>query len=260
MGINTPKLINCEVMHQRLSPRKNAFKYDVYYLGIPLSQIENKSIGKTLNFNRFGLHSFYEKDHGYRDGTSLKAWLYDMFDVYKIEKPKQVFLISMPRILGYVFNPVSFWFCWNNNDELYAVVSEVNNTFGETHSYLTCLDDRDINGDYVAKKVFYVSPFFKREGYYNFQFSISDDSIKIHINLLNENREKVLLTSLTGNLEKLELNSLNKAFFRIPFVTIKSIFLIHFQAIRLLIKNIKFIPKPDQRKKNISRNCIEHNH
>ena len=111
MGINTPKLINCEVMHQRLSPRKNAFRYDVYYLGIPLSQIESNAIGEILNLNRFGLHSFYEKDHGYRDGTSLKAWRYDMFDTYKFEKPKEVFLISMPRILGYVFNPVSFWFC-----------------------------------------------------------------------------------------------------------------------------------------------------
>ena len=92
-------------MHQRLIPRKNAFKYDVYYLGIPLSQIESNTIGETLNLNRFGLHSFYEKDHGYRDGSSLKAWLNDMFDAYKIEKPKEVFLISMPRILGYVFNP-----------------------------------------------------------------------------------------------------------------------------------------------------------
>ena len=260
MGINAPRLIHCEVMHQRLSPRKNAFKYDVYYLGIPLSQIENKSIAKTLNLNSFGLHSFYEKDHGYRDGSSLKAWLDDMFDVYKIEKPKEVFLISMPRILGYVFNPVSFWFCFNSKDELYAVVSEVNNTFGETHSYLTYLDDKDTNGDYVAKKVFHVSPFLEREGYYDFQFSLSDDLIKIHINLCNENKEKILLTSLTGKFDKLSSNSLKKAFFRMPFITIKSIFLIHFQAIKLLLKKIKYIPKPDQRKEHVSRNSIKHNH
>ena len=254
MGINTPKLINCEVMHQRLSPRKNAFKYDVYYLGIPLSQIENKSIGKTLNFNRFGLHSFYEKDHGYRDGTSLKAWLYDMFDVYKIEKPKQVFLISMPRILGYVFNPVSFWFCWNSKDELYAVVSEVNNTFGETHSYMTYLNDKDKNGDYVAKKVFHVSPFLKREGYYDFQFSLSDDSIKIHINLFDKNKERILLTSLSGKFDDLNSMSLKRAFFRVPFATMKSIFLIHFQAVKLLLKKIKFISKPKQLDDRFTKN------
>ncbi|MEK9888092.1 MAG: DUF1365 domain-containing protein [Gammaproteobacteria bacterium] len=254
MGINTPKLINCEVMHQRLSPRKNAFKYDVYYLGIPLSQIESNTIGETLNLNRFGLHSFYEKDHGYRDGTSLKAWLYDMFDTYKFEKPKEVFLISMPRILGYVFNPVSFWFCWNSKDELYAVVSEVNNTFGETHSYLTYLDDKDTNGDYVAKKVFHVSPFLEREGYYDFQFSLSDDSIKIHINLFDNNKEKILLTSLSGKFDDLNSMSLKRAFFRVPFATMKSIFLIHFQAVKLLLKKIKFISKPKQLDDRFTKN------
>jgi len=256
VGINTAKLINCEVMHQRLSPRKNAFKYDAYYLGIPLSQIESNAIGETLNLNRFGLHSFYEKDHGYRDGTSLKAWLYDMFDAYKLEKPKEVFLITMPRVFGYVFNPVSFWFCYNSKDELYAVVSEVNNTFGETHSYLNYLHDKDTNGDYVAKKVFHVSPFLEREGYYDFQFSINDDSMKIYINLFNENKEKILLTSLIGKVDNLNSMSLKKAFFRVPFLTIRSIFLIHFQAIKLLIKKIKYIPKPDQKKEHISRNSI----
>lgn len=254
MGINTPKLINCEVMHQRLSPRKNAFKYDVYYLGIPLSQIESNTIDETLNLNSFGLHSFYEKDHGYRDGTSLKAWLYDMFDTYKFEKPKEVFLISMPRILGYVFNPVSFWFCWNSKDELYAVVSEVNNTFGETHSYLTYLDDKDTNGDYVAKKVFHVSPFLEREGYYDFQFSLSDDSIKIHINLFDSNKEKILLTSLSGKFDDLNSMSLKRAFFRVPFATMKSIFLIHFQAVKLLLKKIKFISKPKQLDDRFTKN------
>ena len=254
MGINTPKLINCEVMHQRLSPRKNAFKYDVYYLGIPLSQIESNAIGETLNLNRFGLHSFYEKDHGYRDGTSLKAWLYDMFDTYKFEKPKEVFLISMPRILGYVFNPVSFWFCWNSKDELYTVVSEVNNTFGETHSYLTYLGDKDKNGDYVAKKVFHVSPFLEREGYYDFQFSLSDDSIKIHINLFDSNKEKILLTSLSGKFDDLNSMSLKRAFFRVPFATMKSIFLIHFQAVKLLLKKIKFISKPKQLDDRFTKN------
>ena len=254
MGINTPKLINCEVMHQRLSPRKNAFRYDVYYLGIPLSQIESNAIGEILNLNRFGLHSFYEKDHGYRDGTSLKAWLYDMFDTYKFEKPKEVFLISMPRILGYVFNPVSFWFCWNSKDELYAVVSEVNNTFGETHSYLTYLDDKDTNGDYVAKKVFHVSPFLEREGYYDFQFSLSDDSIKIHINLFDSNKEKILLTSLSGKFDDLNSMSLKRAFFRVPFATMKSIFLIHFQAVKLLLKKIKFFSKPKQLDDRFTKN------
>ncbi len=254
MGINTPKLINCEVMHQRLSPRKNAFKYDVYYLGIPLSQIESNAIGETLNLNRFGLHSFYEKDHGYRNGSSLKAWLYDMFDAYKFEKPKEVFLISMPRILGYVFNPVSFWFCWNSKDELYAVVSEVNNTFGETHSYLTYLDDKDTNGNYVAKKVFHVSPFLEREGYYDFQFSLSDDSIKIHINLFDSNKEKILLTSLSGKFDDLNPMSLKRAFFRVPFATMKSIFLIHFQAVKLLLKKIKFISKPKQLDDRFTKN------
>ena len=115
-------------------------------------------------------------------------------------------------------------------------------------------DDKDTNGDYVAKKVFHVSPFLEREGYYDFQFSLSDDSLKIHINLFDKNKERILLTSLSGKFDDLNSMLLKRAFFRVPFSTMKSIFLIHFQAVKLLLKKIKFISKPKQLDDRFTKN------
>ena len=260
MGLNfltQPQFIFGDVMHKRVQPKINQFKYKIYYLALPLSQM-NKGIENTyLKFNRFGFLSYYNKDHGYRNDTHLTQWVDDVFEKCDTQKPNgEVVLITMPRVLGYVFNPVSFFCCYDTNKNLCAVICEVNNTFGETHSYLCKPEGKNYiqDGDIITgKKLFHVSPFIQREGSYEFRFSLKENKIGIWINHLNKENAPLLLTSVTGNWENLSGKTSAKAFWAYPLVTFKAIFLIHWQAIKLILKGIKYVPKPLQKDNKISQ-------
>ncbi len=259
MGLNfltQPQFIFGDVMHKRVKPKVNKFKYKIYYLSLPLSKINQDIENTYLKFNRFGLLSFYLKDHGYRNDTPLTQWVDDIFEECGEEKPDgEIFLITMPRVFGYVFNPVSFFCCYDKNQNLRSVICEVNNTFGETHSYLCSPQNGEIiqDGDIITgQKLFHVSPFIKREGTYEFRFSLTNSKIGIWINHLDDDTETLLLTSVTGNWADLSKKTAAKAFCLYPLVTFKAIFLIHYQAIKLIFKGIKYVPKPLQRKNKIS--------
>jgi uncharacterized protein len=251
MGI-TSSILFGKVMHKRLFPKVNAFSYGVYYIAIPLSNIKQL----PLSTERFGFLSFHTKDHGNRDGSDLEAWGRGILHKYGIsEADGEIVLICMPRVLGYVFNPVSFWVCYDKYKKIRAVLCEVNNTFGETHTYLCAHPDHaEIKSDDVLKgeKVFHVSPFLSREGHYNFRFNISQDRCGFWIDYFDANGDKQLVTALTGNLEHMNNASLSKAFFGYPLVTFKGIILIHWQALKLVAKGIKYIPKPTQNKDKIT--------
>jgi len=209
-----------------------------------------------LKFNRFGLMSFYSKDHGYRDQRSIDQWVDDVFTTCGQKKPDgDVMMIALPRIFGYVFNPVSFFYCYDKSETLRAVICEVNNTFGETHSYLCLAGDNGFdNGDFIkSDKIFHVSPFIERQGSYQFRFQDLTDKLGIWINHLDHKNEMLLLTSLTGNFAPLNTENVNKAFWRYPLVTFKAIVLIHWQAVKLVLKGIKYIRKPIQLKTRISK-------
>lgn len=248
-------LLAAQVAHCRLHPKKNAFRYGLYYLALPLSAIEDGSIGTILALNRFALHSFYVRDHGYRDGRSLRQWVDDVFDVHHVPHPYAVTLICMPRVLGYVFNPVSFWVCYTNAGDIYAVICEVNNTFGETHTYLCLHDDcRPIGSrDWLsAEKAFHVSPFLERKGGYRFCFGLTDNICDIAIDYRDGDQD-VLKTSLKGHFMPLTSEALRRAFVRYPLVTLKAIVLIHVQALKLFWKKIRYVSKPSQREERITR-------
>lgn len=343
-GLTDWALLNATVMHKRLKPSKNAFSYKVYYVAIPLnkspadapncaasisssssslspSSTDITAIGDLnetdlrkagLTYNRFGIHAIYHRDHGYRDARSWREWLHDQLAAYQQPLWPNITLLTMPRVLGYVFNPVSFWLCRDEQQQLRAVICEVNNTFGETHSYL-CLphslandnlansgaesnetdsNETDsnktertelehltgiIDGKTVlsAEKIFHVSPFLPRRGKYDFRFHFNDSRCDIFIDYCDlkdqtseistdainaENKasildqaatdkhafEKVLLTSLRGEMTPLSRKSLMQAFWRCPLVTLKAITLIHVQALKIVLKKIKYIKKPTQ--------------
>lgn len=247
----TPRLFHARVMHKRLSPRENAFTYSIYYLAIPLDRID----GLPLSVDRPGLLSFYRRDHAARDGGDLKEWIQPMLRDHGIAADGGIMLVAMPRVLGYVFNPVSFWLCLDRDGALRAVLCEVNNTFGETHSYLCAHPDgRAIIGDewLWGEKFFHVSPFLKREGRYRFRFRLAGEALGIWIDHYTESGEQQLLTALTGTLEPMTREGLRRAFWRYPLVTLKSIALIHWQAVKLLAKGIRYIPKPLQQDARIT--------
>lgn len=244
-------------MHKRLFPKVNAFTYGIYYLCLPLMAMSACGDGWRFGINRAAVVSLHAKDHADRKlDTDLQAWAQYVLQASNIHIPNpDIVLMAMPRIFGYVFNPVSFWFCRDAAGSLCAVICEVNNTFGETHSYLCAhADGRAMQGDewFSAQKLFHVSPFLEREGRYRFRFDVARDKTGIWIDYYDADGNKQLLTALTGRRAPLTRQSLRKAFWGYPLVTLRTIFLIHWQALKLVAKGIKYIPKPLQKKENLS--------
>ncbi len=247
---HSPQILFGSVMHKRFFERVNQFTYKIYYLCLPLSCLQNPPRFKYLKFNTFGALSFYNKDHGARDGGNLQGWARGVLKQHKIDYANgEIVLITMPRVFGYVFNPVSFWYCYDKEKKLRVVICEVNNTFGESHSYICTPETREeITKDIVlqGEKVFHVSPFMQREGGYEFRFTDMKDKMAVWIDYFDVQKNKKLVTAVSGDLTPMSDKSLAKAFWGYPFITFKAIFLIHWQAIKLVFKKIKYVPKPEQ--------------
>ena len=263
MGLAVPHILRGQVMHKRLWPRLNQFTYSIYYLALPLSQLEQINDGWRCGYNRSALVSFYDRDHGPCDGTSLDTWMRHILAENNISAADgEIVLITMPRVLGYVFNPVSFWLCHDKAGNLRAVLCEVNNTFGETHLYLCAhADARPLSADDVpeAHKLFHVSPFLTRDGRYTFRFAVTERSCGVWIDYYNPDGRAQLLTALTGRLEPLTRASLSRAFWQTPLVGLRAIFLIHWQALKLVAKRIKYVPKPAQLPQRLTRTLNKFN-
>ncbi|MFO0389432.1 MAG: DUF1365 domain-containing protein [Alphaproteobacteria bacterium] len=242
----TPQIYTAKVMHKRLFPKVNQFTYGVYYLVLPMpvTPLPSRMI------------SFHEKDHGARDGSDIQAWARQILADYGLNQSiKHITLITMPRVLGYVFNPVSFFLCLDGDKKLRAAICEVHNTFGEQHSYLCArADHAPIPPDewLEADKLFHVSPFLPREGSYKFRFALTGEQLGIWIDYFNKENNKQLITSLTGKFCPLNATSLRRAFWSHPLVTLKVIALIHWQAIKLVGKGIRYIVKPPQHDEKVS--------
>lgn len=246
-----PKIFTAQVMHKRFFPKINNFTYGVYYLALPLSNIQG------VAHNKFSILSFYDKDHGAKECSNLSPWIRAILKNHHLETiTDEVVLIAMPRVFGYVFNPISFWLCLDKKAQLRAVLCEVNNTFKETHNYLCAHAEGEIiqPDDWLeAKKLFHVSPFLKREGHYKFRFSFKKEKLGIWIDFYNEEGKRQLATSLFGALSPLTKTNLRKVFWHHPLLTLKTIFFIHWQAVRLVAKGVRTIAKPPQRQKKFSR-------
>jgi len=252
-----PQIFFGHVMHKRLFPKINCFRYKLYYVSLPLSKINLQLENEFFRLNRWGFLSFYNRDHGYRNNEHPQKWVHDVLTKHDVTSADgEVILVTMPRVLGYVFNPVSFWYCYDKSQKLRAVICEVNNTFGETHSYICVHDDqREIMQDDIleGQKVFHVSPFLEREGSYKFRFAPKADKMGVWIDFYDAKGKKKLLTTLTGKLNPLSASNIFHAFWRYPLVTLKAIFLIHWQAVKLFTKGVKYVPKPMQIKNKVTK-------
>lgn len=250
MGIK-PAILDARVMHKRHRPKVNQFIYNSYYLALDLSDLKNAPVA----LNRFSHTSLYFKDHGDRSGENPKGWARQILRDYKIENADgRMILITMPRSFGYVFNPVSFYLCFDRREQLRAYICEVNNTFGETHSYVCARHDgKPIDrGDILkGEKFFHVSPFIERQGVYEFRIAASDKKFGVWIDHFIEG-QKILSTSLTGDWIHMTQRNVAKYAFIQPMVSLKTVFLIHWQACKLWLKKIRYIKKPQQNNQKIS--------
>lgn len=252
-----PHILFGNVMHKRLLPKINSFRYKIYYLVLPLSKLHSGVENKFFKFNKWGLLSFYNRDHGYRNDDNPEVWARDVLKKHGVTSANGgIILVTMPRVLGYVFNPVSFWYCFDPLKKLRAVICEVNNTFGETHSYVCVHDDQgEITQDdiLVGQKMFHVSPFLEREGMYQFRFSMRSDKMGAWINFYDAQDKQKLVTVLSGKFSKLDEGQVLRAFLKHPLVTLKAITLIHWQAVKLFFNRTEYVPKPPQLKNKVTK-------
>jgi hypothetical protein len=251
-----PQLCFGEVLHRRLRPTEHAFRYPVYFLAVPLSRVESLA-RRGFGLNRFNLLSFHFRDHGARDGSHPLAWIRDLLAAEGLAEAAdgEVWLQTFPRVLGYVFNPVSFWFCEDREQRVRAILAEVNNTFGERHAYLLVHPDaRPILPAEVlaARKAFHVSPFFSVAGGYRFRFHQTRNRRLARIDY-HDDQGDLLHTSVSGAGEPLCARTLARAFLGYPWMTLAVIARIHWQALKLWTKRVPFVSKPLPPLEEVSR-------
>lgn len=238
-----PLLGTGEVRHTRLRPARNAFAYPTFFLLLPMRALHAGEAG-ALAHNRRGALSFWDADHGDGRANALE-WFDQLLQAEGIhDADGEVWLHCYPRVLGYTFKPVSFWYAHRADGSLRAIVAEVNNTFGERHCYL--LDAPAFGRELQAAKVFHVSPFCKVEGRYRFRFLFDAPRTRTVVRIDHDDADGPLLqTSVSGRLEPATAAALRRALWRHPLMTLALVARIHWQALRLAVKRVPFFSKPE---------------
>ena len=236
------------VRHQRLWPASHGFDYPTRFLLLPLRSLRQRP-EPTLRRNQRGWMSFHDADHG-AGGADCLAWIDGLLRAEGISDAQgEVWLQTCPRVLGYAFMPVSFWYCHRADGALAALVAEVNNTFGGRHFYLLAGRHLRFGQEVTARKVFTVSPFCQVEGQYRFGFMRTGlgaaDGIGRTVARIEHDdlTGPLLLTSVSGALAPLTKARLRQALWRMPLLTLGVILRIHWQALRLLAKRVPFFGK-----------------
>ena len=246
-------IYNGSVIHKRFKPKKHFFKYKVFSLFLDLSEL--RELNNKLNFfslNKFNLISFYEKDHGERDGSSLLDWVKNNLSSNNIITDNiKVKLLCYPRILGYVFNPLSIFFVYDNNENLICILYEVKNTFGEQHTYVFKIEGENKLIQNNCSKKFHVSPFIEMDCNYFFRILNPGNKLSIIIDQYDQ-EGKILFASQDGIRSDLNNKNLINSYLKHPLMTFKIISAIHFEAFKLWIKGIKFVKKKLKIKNNIT--------
>ena len=244
-------IYNGFVTHTRFKPVKHFLKYKTFSLFLDLDEIKEleKSIS-IFSYNKFNIYSFYNKDHGERDGGCLKSWVLLNLKKFNVNcNINRIKLLCYPRIFGYVFNPLSIFYCYENNI-LKAVFYEVKNTFNEQHIYIFKTNgDDEIKQN--CKKKFYVSPFMDMETYYGFK--LINPNKKLFVSIKQTDKTGVILTAVqTGEKKELNFKQLFLNFIRYPLMTLKIIIAIHYEAFFLWKKGAIYRPRDKKIKNNLS--------
>lgn len=244
-------LMQGHVYHSRSETAKNSFKYPIFniYFSVPqTSDLKNIFKSKFSSLLSFNDQDYLQRDQRTSIAEKSKSFLLKQFN-YQAES---VYLQTIPRMFGYAFNPVSFWYCYRG-EKLDAVLCEVNNTFGETHYYWLHQDGQDLKNQWLkAAKHFHVSPFFAVEGEYRFRFSPTAKSLYVDIHFYNNDGTLKLKTWVQGSLKPLTEISITRLLITYGWMTPLVVFRIHYQAVKLFFKKVKFFKKPNPPSKEIT--------
>lgn len=232
------------VMHRRLKPFGHRFTYRVFSLFVDLDDLPRLR-SRWLAHNRFAPLSLHDRDHGPRDGGPLRPWIVEHLRARGIEiGAGRIFLHCFPRVLGYGFDPISTYWCYDEAHGLRAVLAEVKNTFGDQHAYLLPVAhdraaDEPVRAD--ADKVLHVSPFMDMAMRYHFRLDEPGERLRLAI-AQDAGAGTVMVATHAGERLALTGPNLAKMFFTIPLVTVKIIAAIHWQALRLWLKGARVRP------------------
>lgn len=245
--------ISGHTWHGRKGAVENAFRYGVDY--VLLDPEATPRLPALMSRNRANLTSFHDQDYGGAPGEGRgAAWVREVLKAHDLPAPDRIELLTQPRVLGHVFNPVSFWLCRDANAHLRVVIAEVTNTFGDRHSYLVHRDDLEPiepTDRLRATKIFHVSPFQQVDGNYEFRFDIRDDRIGIWIDFTGGNGG--VIATLCGTRQPLTNMGLIRATLRRPFGSRRVLALIHWQALKLWWKGARYRARPEPPVHEVSR-------
>ncbi len=248
-ALELPALCEGWVSHQRLRPARHAFAHKVFFLRVPVSAFGRVG-NRWLSTRRFNLLGFIANDFGPRDGSDPRAWVdHQLALAGQPAAEGEIVLQAFPRVLGYVFNPISLWLVHDREARLRAVVCEVSNTFGERHNYVVAHPDgRPIGARDVlcARKLMHVSPFCEVKGHYRFRFGQRAGKWTTTIDYHDgpEDADRLLITSIVGGARPLTARSTLSAFLRYPAFTLGVIARIHWHALLLWMKRVPWFSKP----------------
>ena len=247
----TSCIYNGVVTHTRFKPVKHFLKYKTFSLLIDLDEIDKLDKENLIfSFNRFNIFSFYNKDHGERDGRSLKTWVLKKLKKRNFnQNVNKIKLLCYPRIFGYVFNPLSIFYCYKDN-QLKAIFYEVKNTFNEQHTYIFEIKN-NLKSELSCKKKFYVSPFMNMNTYYKFKLTKPNEKLFVSIKQLDS--KGIVLTAVQqGEKKEFKSKQLITNFFNYPLMTFKIIIAIHFEAFLLWKKGALYRSRKKRVKNNFS--------
>ena len=244
------------LMHCRLKPNIHKFIYNIFYFFInidDLNGLNKKYI--FFSYNKFNIFSINDKDHGFRNKTKIKSWLKEILKNIKINIfDTKIFIFTIPRILGYSFNPLTIFFCYDKKNNLKALIYEVKNTFNEQHSYIFKINKKLLKKKYLkhsSKKNFHVSPFWPMHINYNFIITEPKKNFFSKIKMIKENDE-IFHASLKCKSNEINFKNLLYLMIQYPFTAIKVVLAIYYEAFKIFFfKKAKYYKKP-KLKKNLT--------
>jgi len=246
MSMLSSSLYDTKISHRRRRPKKHKLKYGAFYLLLDLSELDRKHRSlKWFSCNSFNIFSFYDRDHGPGRDEPLRPWVEHHLDRAGIDLDGgSIKLLCLPRILGYVFNPISIYYCYHRDGHLGAVLYQVSNTFGQRHTYLFGVqEDGEKAIRHSCAKRLYVSPFIENNGQYEFTIKRPDKELYLHIRQ-GDNDGPMLDAWVNGQKQHITDRKLLSCLIRYPLLTLKVMGGIHWEALQLWLKGVGLVTRP----------------